>query len=135
MPTILLNNKVKEGQAPSATDVKVRELSIDPATGSLWTQLKNGIVRRIQAIATPHSRTHSIGGADAITPSSIGAAIIDHQHTPIDFVGCGDILTSNVADFAAATHTHGIGQVTGLSAQLDALAQRISAIEQQIHPQ
>ena len=135
MPTILINNKVNDGEAPNATDVKVRELLIDPSTACIWTKLKNGIVRRIQAIATPHASTHAIGGSDEITPASIGAAIVDHQHTPLDFIGCGDILGSNVADFAAASHTHGIGQVTGLSAQLDALAQRISALEQQIHPQ
>lgn len=135
MPTILINNKVNDGQAPSASDVKVRELSIDTSTGSIWTKLKNGLVRKIQAIATPHAADHATGGADAITPASIGAAMIDHQHTPLDFVGCGDILTSNAADFATALHTHGVGQVAGLSAQLDALAQRISALEQQIHPQ
>lgn len=135
MPTILLNNKVNDGQTPSPSDVKVRELSIDTSTGSIWTKLKNGIVRKIQAVAAPHASAHATGQADAISPASIGAAMIDHQHTPVDFVGCGDILTSNVADFAAASHTHGVGQVTGLSAQLDALAQRISALEQQIHPQ
>jgi hypothetical protein len=135
MPTILINNKVNDGQAPSPTDVKARELLIDPSNGSLWTKLKNGIVRKIQAIATPHASDHATGGPDAITPASIGAAMIDHQHTPIDFLGCGDILTSNIADFAPASHTHGVGQVTGLSAQLDALAQRISALEQQVHPQ
>lgn len=135
MPTILLNNKVNDGQTPSPSDVKVRELSIDTSTGSIWTKLKNGIVRKIQAVAAPHAGTHATGQSDAISPASIGAAMIDHQHTPIDFLGCGDILTSNVADFATASHTHGIGQVTGLSAQLDALAQRISALEQQIHPQ
>ena len=135
MPTILINNKVNDGQAPSPTNVKTRELLIDPSNGSLWTKLKTGLVRKIQAIASPHANTHAAGQADAITPASIGAAIIDHQHTPVDFLGCGDILASNVSDFAAASHTHGIGQVTGLSAQLDALAQRISALEQQVHPQ
>jgi hypothetical protein len=135
MPTILLNNKVNDEQAPSASDVKVRELAIDTATGSLWTKLKNGLVRKILAIAAPHAATHATGQPDAISPASIGAAMIDHQHTPLDLVGCGDILTSNAADFAAAIHSHGVGQVTGLSAQLDALAQRISALEQQVHPQ
>jgi len=135
MPTILLNNKVNDGSAPSPSDVAVRELAIDPSNGSLWTKLKTGIVRKILAIAAPHAGTHAAGQADAISPASIGAAIVDHQHTPLDFIGCGDILGSNVADFAAASHTHGIGQVTGLSAQLDALAQRISALEQQVHPQ
>jgi hypothetical protein len=101
----------------------------------LWTKLKTGLVRKIMAIAAPHASTHAAGQADAISPASIGAAMIDHQHTPLDLVGCGDILTSNAADFAAASHTHGVGQVTGLSAQLDALAQRISALEQQVHPQ
>jgi hypothetical protein len=135
MPTILLNNKVNDEQAPSASDVKVRELAIDTATGSLWTKLKTGLVRKILAIAAPHASTHAAGQPDAITPVSIGAALIDHQHTPVDLVGCGDIITMNAADFAAASHTHGVGQVAGLSAQLDALAQRISALEQQVHPQ
>lgn len=127
MPKILLNDKLN--------DLSERELSIDPVTGSLWTRLKTGIVRKILAIAAPHASTHAAGQPDAITPVSIGAAMIDHQHTPLDFVGCGDIITSNAADFAPASHSHGIGQVTGLSAQLDALAQRISALEQQVHPQ
>jgi hypothetical protein len=135
MPTILLNNKVNDGSAPSPSDVAVRELAIDASTGSLWTKLKTGIVRKILAIAAPHASTHAVGQPDAISPESIGAAIVDHQHTPLDLVGCGDILTHNAAEFAAASHSHGVGQVTGLSAQLDALAQRISALEQQVHPQ
>ena len=135
MPTILLNNKVNDGSAPSPSDVAVRELAIDASTGSLWTKLKTGIVRKILAIAAPHASTHAFGQPDAISPESIGAAIVDHQHTPLDLVGCGDILTHNAAEFAAASHSHGVGQVTGLSAQLDALAQRISALEQQVHPQ
>lgn len=135
MPTILINNKVNDGQAPSPSDVKVRELAIDASTGSLWTKLKTGLVRKILAIAAPHASTHATGQSDAISPTDIGAAMIDHQHTPIDLVGCGDILTSNVADFAAASHSHGVGQVSGLSAQLDALAQRVSALEQEVHPQ
>lgn len=135
MPTILINNKVNDGQAPSPSDVKVRELAIDASTGSLWTKLKTGLVRKILAIAAPHASTHATGQSDAISPMDIGAAMIDHQHTPIDLVGCGDILTSNVADFAAASHSHGVGQVSGLSAQLDALAQRVSALEQEVHPQ
>lgn len=135
MPTILINNKVNDGQDPSPSDVKVRELAIDASTGSLWTKLKTGLVRKILAIAAPHASTHATGQSDAISPADIGAAMIDHQHTPIDLVGCGDILTSNVADFAAASHSHGVGQVSGLSAQLDALAQRVSALEQEVHPQ
>jgi hypothetical protein len=135
MATILINDKVAEGQAPNPADINVRELSIDSSNGSLWTKLKNGLVRKILAIAAPHAGTHAAGQPDAITPAAIGAAIIDHQHTPLDLVGCGDIITSNVADFAAASHTHGVGQVAGLSAQLDALAQRISALEQQVYPQ
>lgn len=135
MATILINDKVAEGQAPNSTDINVRELSIDPSTGSLWTKLKTGIVRKILAMAAPHASTHAEGQADAISPASIGAAIADHQHTPVDFLGCGDIVASNIADFAAATHSHAIGQVSGLSAQLDALAQRISALEQEVHPQ
>jgi hypothetical protein len=135
MPTILLNNKVNDGSAPSPSDVAVRELAIDASTGSLWTKLKTGLVRKILAIAAPHAATHAAGQPDAITPASIGAAMIDHEHTPLDLVGCGDIITSNAADFATASHTHGVGQVAGLSAQLDALAQRISALEQQVYPQ
>jgi len=135
MPTILLNNEVNDGSAPSPSDVAVRELAIDASTGSLWTKLKTGIIRKILAIAAPHASTHAVGQPDAISPESIGAAIVDHQHTPLDLVGCGDILTHNAAEFAAASHSHGVGQVTGLSAQLDALAQRISALEQQVHPQ
>jgi hypothetical protein len=135
MPTILLNNKVNDGSAPSPSDVAVRELAIDPSNGSLWTKLKTGLVRKILAIAAPHASAHATGQPDAITPASIGAAMIDHEHTPLDLVGCGDIITSNAADFAASSHTHGVGQVSGLSAQLDALAQRISALEQQVHPQ
>jgi len=135
MAIILLNDKVAEGQAPNSTDIRVRELSIDSSTGSLWTKLKTGLVRKILAIAAPHASTHAAGQPDAITPTAIGAAMIDHEHTPLDLVGCGDIITSNAADFAAASHTHGVGQVSGLSAQLDALAQRISALEQQVHPQ
>ena len=135
MPTILLNNKVNDGSALSPSDVAVRELAIDPSNGSLWTKLKTGLVRKLLAIAAPHASTHATGQADAITPASIGAAMIDHEHTPLDLVGCGDIITFNAADFAAASHTHGVGQVSGLSAQLDALAQRISALEQQVHPQ
>lgn len=126
MPTILLNSKVPEGQAPSPSDVKVRELSIDPSTGSLWTKLKTGIIRKVLAMAAPHASTHAAGQPDEITPALIGAAIADHQHTPLDLIGL---------DFAASTHSHPIGQVTGLSAQLDALAQRISALEQEVHPQ
>jgi hypothetical protein len=126
MPTILLNSKVNEGQAPNPSDVNVRELSIDPSTGSLWTKLKTGLIRKVLAMAAPHANTHAIGQSDAITPGSIGAAAADHQHTPLDLIGL---------DFAASTHSHPIGQVTGLSAQLDALAQRISALEQEVHPQ
>lgn len=135
MPTILLNNRVNDGQTPSPSDLSVRELAVDTSNGSLWTKLKTGIVRKILAIAAPHASTHAAGQPDAISPESIGAAIVDHQHTPLDLVGCGDILTHNAAEFAAASHSHGVGQVTGLSAQLDALAQRISALEQQVHPQ
>jgi len=126
MPTILLNNKVPEGQAPNSTDIRVRELSVDPSTGSLWTKLKTGLIRKVLAIASPHAETHAAGQADAITPISIGAAVADHQHTPLDLIGL---------DFAASTHSHPIGQVSGLSAQLDALAQRVSALEQELHPQ
>jgi len=126
MATILLNNKVQEGQAPNSSDVNVRELSIDSSTGSLWTKLKTGLIRKVLAMAAPHADTHATGQADAITPASIGAAIADHQHTPLDLIGL---------DFAASTHSHPIGQVTGLSAQLDALGQRISALEQELHPQ
>jgi hypothetical protein len=135
MATLLLNSKLTEGQPPNSMDIRPRELSIDPSNGSLWTKLKTGFVRKVLAMAAPHASTHAEGQADAITPASIGAAIADHQHTPADFIGCGDIVSSNIADFAAASHMHGIGQVTGLSAQLDALAQRISALEQQVHPQ
>ena len=135
MATFLLNSKVQEGQAPNSSDIRPRELSIDPSNGSLWTKLKNGLIRKALAMAVPHAATHAEGQEDAITPGSIGAAIADHQHTPADFIGCGDIVTSNAADFAAATHSHAIGQVSGLSAQLDALAQRISALEQEVHPQ
>ncbi|CAB4136201.1 hypothetical protein UFOVP917_53 [uncultured Caudovirales phage] len=135
MATILLNDKVIEGQVPNSSDVNVRELSIDSSTGSLWTKLKTGLVRKILAIAVPHANTHAEGQADAITPGSIGAAIADHQHTPADFLGCGDIVASNISDFAPATHSHGIGQVAGLSAQLDALTQRLSALEQEVHSQ
>jgi len=135
MPTILLNNKVPEGQAPNSTDIRVRELSVDSSTGSLWTKLKTGLIRKAMAIAVPHSSTHAEGQEDAITPGSIGAAIADHQHTPVDLLGCGDIVSSNVADFAPAVHSHAIGQVAGLSAQLDALTQRLSALEQEVHSQ
>jgi hypothetical protein len=126
MPTILLNSKVNEGQAPKPSDVNVRELSIDPSTGSLWTKLRTGIIRKVLAMASPHADTHAAGQPDAITPVSIGAAVADHQHTPLDLIGL---------DFAASVHSHPIGQVSGLSAQLDALAQRISALEQELHPQ
>ena len=126
MPTILLNNKVPEGQPPNSTDIRVRELSVDPSTGSLWTKLKTGIIRKVLAMASPHAETHAAGQADAITPVSIGAAVADHQHTPLDLIGL---------DFAASVHSHPIGQVSGLSAQLDALGQRISALEQELHPQ
>jgi hypothetical protein len=135
MPTILLNNKVAEGQAPNSSDVTVRELSIDSSTGSLWTKLKTGLIRKVLAMAVPHSSTHAEGQEDAITPASIGAAIADHQHTPADFIGCGDIVSSNITDFAPAVHSHAIGQISGLSAQLDALTQRLSALEQEVHSQ
>ena len=126
MPTILLNSKVPEGQSPNSSDIRVRELSIDPSTGSLWTKLKTGLIRKVLAMAAPHAGTHAAGQPDAITPVSIGAAVADHQHTPLDLIGL---------DFAASTHSHPIGQVSGLSAQLDALAQRVSALEQELHPQ
>ena len=126
MPTILLNSKVSEGQPPSPIHVNVRELSIDTSTGSLWTKLKTGLIRKVLAMASPHAETHAAGQADAITPASIGAAVADHQHTPLDLIGL---------DFAASVHSHPIGQVSGLSAQLDALAQRVSALEQELHPQ
>jgi len=135
MPTLLLNNKLTEGQPPNPSDVKVREISIDSSNGSLWTKLKTGLISKVMAMAVPHSATHSTGQPDAITPASIGASSVDHQHTPVDFIGCGDILASNIADFASASHSHSVGQISGLSAQLDALQQRISALEQQIHPQ
>lgn len=135
MATILLNNKVTEGQTPRSIDVNVRELSIDSSTGSLWTKLKTGIIRKVMAMAVPHASTHAEGQEDAITPGSIGAAIADHQHTPVDFLGCGDIVASNIADFAPAVHSHAIGQIAGLSAQLDALTQRLSALEQEVHSQ
>jgi len=77
-------------------------------------------------MASPHAETHAAGQVDAITPASIGAAVADHQHTPLDLIGL---------DFAASVHSHPIGQVSGLSAQLDALAQRVSALEQELHPQ
>jgi hypothetical protein len=126
MPTILLNSKVPEGQSPNSSDIRVRELSIDPSTGSLWTKLKTGLIRKVLAMAAPHAGTHAVGQPDAITPVSIGAAVADHQHTPLDLIGL---------DFASSTHSHPIGQVSGLSAQLDALAQRVSALEQELHPQ
>ena len=126
MATILLNSKVPEGQSPNSSDIRVRELSIDPSTGSLWTKLKTGLIRKVLAMAAPHANTHAAGQSDAISPSDIGAAVADHQHTPLDLIGL---------DFASSTHSHPIGQVTGLSAQLDALAQRISALEQEVHPQ
>lgn len=135
MATILLNDKVAEGQAPNSSDIRVREVSIDPSTGSLWTKLKTGLIRKVLAMAAPHASTHAEGQPDEITPASIGAAIADHQHTPADFLGCGDIVSSNIADFAPATHSHAIGQIAGLSAQLDALTQRLSALEQEVHSQ
>ena len=135
MATLLLNNKLNEGQAPNPADINVRELSIDSSTGSLWTKLKTGLIRKVLAMAAPHASTHAEGQPDAITPVSIGASSVDHQHTPVDLLGCGDILASNIADFAPAIHTHAIGQVAGLSAQLDALTQRLSALEQEVHSQ
>jgi hypothetical protein len=135
MTTLLLNSKVNAGQAPSTDDVTQREILIDQSNGSLWTKITTGLVRRIMAMAVPHASTHGANGADPITPASIGASAVDHQHTPLDLVGIGDIVTRNASEFASSTHTHGVGQVSGLSAQLDALAQRISALEQTIHPQ
>ena len=135
MATILINGKVQEGQAPNSADISVRELSIDASTGSLWTKLKTGLIRKVLAMAVPHASTHAEGQEDAITPASIGAAIADHQHTPVDLLGCGDIVSSNIADFAPAVHSHAIGQISGLSAQLDALTQRLSALEQEVHSQ
>jgi hypothetical protein len=61
MPTILLNNKVPEGQPPNSTDIRVRELSVDASTGSLWTKLKTGIIRKVLAMAAPHADTPAAG--------------------------------------------------------------------------
>lgn len=99
------------------------------ATGAAGTTAWAGITDKPSTFApSTHAASHGTGGADAVTPASIGAATASHGHNAedvfVDDLGIVSFNTDNqipgvlvsigdaIAGKAAAVHTHGAGDIT-----------------------
>lgn len=130
----------------SATDIVSGVLNID--------RIPDSVIRytdpRLTDSRTPlsHKASHSLGGADAITPAAIGAAAASHTHGLADVYGLQTALSErafathdhdaryytqsqivsllagkqDTGSYAPTAHTHTIGQVNGLQSALDSKA-------------
>jgi microcystin-dependent protein len=122
--TILLKGAVAPDVVPDPSELVPCEVAIDPHTGKLYSKLVNGTVLLLNP------------GVAEITPQSIGASPLLHQHMPSDIVGLGISAISGLTaalsakqdagDYAAALHTHSSNDIEGLNTALAALVAAIN---------
>ena len=88
--TILLKGAAAADVVPDPSELVPCEVAIDPHTGKLYSKLTSGAV----ILLNP--------GVTEITPQSIGASPLLHQHMPSDIIGLGISAISGLTAAQAA---------------------------------